>query len=100
MQEEQGVTPPALQSRPIAQAWMIPYLEAFDILSSQRPCAQNIEPIRLNDIMAYYMIFQTVDEVDIFTSIIVRMDKCYMGLYVATLAATKPKPTGQIKETA
>ena len=86
MQEEQGVTPPALQNRPIAQAWMIPYLEAFDILSSQRPCAQNIEPIRLNDIMAYYMIFQTVDEVDTFTAMMVRMDRRYMRLYVAALA--------------
>jgi len=91
MQEEQGVTPPALQNRPVVQDWMSPYLEAFNILSSQRPCAQNIEPIRLNDIMAYYMIFQTVDEVDVFTSMMVRMDKCYMRLYVATLMAANPK---------
>jgi len=77
MEENNGITPEALEKRVFYPETSKYYVDAFNILSSRRPTDTFERPIPLSEIKAYLDIYKPYDR-DMFLRIIFALDEAYL----------------------
>lgn len=77
--EESGLTPKALENRPVMHEWMKEYTTGFSILSSTRQYGMGPNPIQLSEILAYLKLYGAED-MEAFIENILLMDASFLSV--------------------
>jgi hypothetical protein len=75
--QDGGISPKALEAKPIIHEWMREYTNAFSILHGTRQMGMAPNPIMLSEILAYLKLYGT-DDTEAFIDYILHMDAIFM----------------------
>lgn len=95
--DETGEAPPALAARPALPADLVPYWEAFAVLSCARGVGHGPQRITLGDVLAYCELRGVDDSEERvrLVHLVQAMDDEYFALAAGRLKQKRPAPTSR-----